>query len=123
MNQQMMDQVNECFNRNMDILISEDPASPTSTAGVAFIINKALIKALNITTHELVPGRALLLKIKWLEDCKTSILNVYAPVNRAAQPHFWQTIENKRRQRNIARLNFVVSDFNIMEEPIDRAPP
>jgi len=51
-----------------------------------FVINKALINPQKITTYKLVPGRALLLKMKWLEDCETKILNIYAPVNRAAQP-------------------------------------
>jgi hypothetical protein len=88
MNQQITDQVRECFSRNLDIIASEDPTSPTSKAGVAFVINKALIKPLKVTTHKLVPGRALLLKIKWLEGCETSILNIYALVNRAAQPQF-----------------------------------
>ncbi len=62
--------------------------TPRSTAGIAFVINKVLINPKKIKTYELVPGRALLLKIKWLEDCETTILNIYAPVNRAAQPQF-----------------------------------
>jgi hypothetical protein len=73
--------------------------------------------------RELIPGRALLLKIKWLEDCEMTILNVYAPVNRVAQPHFWQSVESKRCWRRIGHPNFVMGDFNIMEEVIDRAPP
>jgi hypothetical protein len=73
--------------------------------------------------HELVPGRALLLKMKWLEDCEMKILNIYAPVNRVAQLQFWQSVESERRCRNITRPEFVIGDFNIIEEAIDRAPP
>ena len=34
MNQQMTDQVRECFSRNLDIIVSEDPTFPTSKVGV-----------------------------------------------------------------------------------------
>ena len=118
----MTDQLRETFNKNLEILVSEDPMAPTSTAGVAFVINKALISPMRITAHELVPGRAFLLKIKWLESCEMSILNIYTPVNRAAQLQFWQTIENKRHRKSFPRPNFVLGDFNITEEAIDRAP-
>jgi exonuclease III len=121
--QQMMDQVRECFGKNLDILTSEDPSTPRSKAGVAFVINKALINPKKIKTYELVPGRALLLKIKWLEDCETTILNIYAPVNRVAQLQFWQTIENEKCHHGIARPEFIIGDFNVTEEAIDRAPP
>jgi hypothetical protein len=123
MDGEMTNQVREIFSKNLDIIISEDPTSPQSKAGVAFIINKALINPQKITTHELVPGRALLLKMKWLEGCETKILNIYAPVNRAAQPQFWQSVESERHRRNITRPEFVIGDFNITEEAIDRAPP
>jgi exonuclease III len=123
LNQQMTDQLRETFSKNLEILASEDPTAPTSTAGIAFVINKALINPTKITAHELVQGRALLLKIKWLESCEMSILNIYAPVNRAAQLQFWQTIENERCRKSLLRPNFVLGDFNITEEAIDRAPP
>jgi exonuclease III len=90
---------------------------------VAFIINKALKTPTKITMHKLVLERALLLKIQWLETCDVSILNVYTLVNRAAQPLFWQMVENERRRHSIPCPNFVIGDFNNMEEVIDRAPP
>jgi hypothetical protein len=122
MDQQMTDQVRVCFGKNLDILTLEDPSTPRSKAGVAFVINKVLINPKKIKMYELVPGRALLLKIKWLEDCETTILNIYAPVNRAVQPQFWQTIENEKCHHGIACPEFVIGDFNITEEAIDRAP-
>jgi exonuclease III len=122
MDQEMLNQTRECFKNKLNILTLEDLANPRTIVGVAFAINKTLINLQKITTHELVPGRALLLKISWLENSKTTILNVYVPVNRAAQPQFWQTIENERCYLKLARPCFIVGDFNIIENAIDRAP-
>lgn len=59
----MLNQTRECFKNKLNILTLEDLANPRTIVGVAFAINKTLINLQKITTHELVPGRALLLKI------------------------------------------------------------
>lgn len=47
--------------------------------GVAFVINKEIISIANITTNELIPGRAMSITIPWVEEKKLTILNIYAP--------------------------------------------
>jgi hypothetical protein len=64
MSQEITKQIRECFSRNIDVIVSEDPTTPTSKAGIAFVLNKALINPQQIMSHELIPGRALCLKIK-----------------------------------------------------------
>jgi len=47
---------------------------------------------------------------------------MYVPTNRAVQKPFWEGIDDARRDNNIPRPEFVLGDFNITEDKIDRAP-
>ena len=86
------------------------------------MINKALIAPNDIQSIELCPGRALALKIMWLENESTSLLNIYTPVNNTLQPQFWTAIESERLARNLPRPDFMLGDLNVTEDAIDRAP-
>ena len=55
-----------CFGRRLEVVISQHPNNPRTRAGVAFVINKALINPKESKMYELQPGRAATLKIKWL---------------------------------------------------------
>ncbi|KAI0302474.1 Endonuclease/exonuclease/phosphatase [Russula brevipes] len=110
------------YNKNLEIIGSADPEEPTQRAGVAFIINKNKLRPKEISSHVLVPGRALIIKFKWLEGYETSILNIYAPVVRAEQPQFWADVEKERQRLKLNRPNLVIGDFNVTEDAIDRAP-
>jgi hypothetical protein len=72
--------------------VSEDPDNPRARAGIAFIINKKLIEPEEIKTHVLTPGRAMILKIKWMKTCDTTILNIYAPNERDIHANYWAKI-------------------------------
>jgi len=52
----MLDDINRCFGKNFDIANSSDPGNPRASAGVAFLINKALISPTSISTHVLKQG-------------------------------------------------------------------
>jgi len=92
-------------------------------AGVGFVINKQLIEPDEIELHELIPGRAAMLKIKWLKSCITTILNVYTPNNRNEHTNFWAKIMMERRAKHLPIPDFTLGDFNATEDAIDRAPP
>ena len=115
-------EIRRSFGRKMHIEYSSDPDAPRANAGVAFVINKSLIAPSEIHAHELYPGRALALKIKWLENESTTLLNIYAPVNKALQPPFWTDVETNRLTRRLPRPDFMLGDLNVTEDPIDRAP-
>lgn len=123
LDQGRIDELKFAFGKKMEILYSPDPVNPRASAGVAIVINKSLIAPRKITTSELKAGRALLLKVEWLDNETTSILNVYAPNDRGAHQDFWKDIETTRRNRKIPAPNFVLRDFNVTEDPIDRMPP
>jgi hypothetical protein len=88
-----LEQVQACFERNLEIINSPLPTNPQASAGVAFIINKALIHPKEYSITELDPGRVVMIRLKWLESCTTSIVNVYAPNDRGNdQPNFWKRV-------------------------------
>jgi ribonuclease HI len=115
--------VHNCFQKSFHLHYSSDPNNPRSTAGVAFIINKALITPEHIRVRTIIPGRAVLLTIAWSSVKKISILNIYAPVDRQSQPEFWKRIERRRVRARLPRPDFVLGDFNVTEDPLDRSPP
>jgi ribonuclease HI/exonuclease III len=123
LDRETLEQLQTCYSKKMHILHSEDPDAPRATAGVAFVINKSLIAPRKLSTHELHAGRALALKIEWLESETTTLLNVYAPNDRAAHPVFWRDIDAQRRARRLPRPDFMLGDLNVTEDPIDRTPP
>ena len=118
-----LERIQSCYDKKMLILHSEDPDAPRTTAGVAFVINKSLINPKKVTPYELHAGRALALRIDWLESETTTLINIYAPNDRAAHPDFWEKIDRERRKRRFPRPNFLLGDFNVTEDPIDRSPP
>jgi exonuclease III len=98
------------------------PDNPRATAGVAFVINKALINPRDYKLHVIQPGHAVALKINWLEDEEMLLFNVYAPNAREEHASFWERIDLKRRELNLRRPDFMMGDFNLTEDRIDRAP-
>jgi hypothetical protein len=52
------------------------------------VINKYLVNPNNIKVFELIKEHALAIKLQWHDLEKTTLLNIYAPISRAAQPDF-----------------------------------
>jgi exonuclease III len=122
LDQPLLDQIQTCFGKNLIIINSPLPENLRASAGVAFIINKALIKPKEYSVKVLDPGRAVVLNIKWLESCSTSIVNIYAPHDRTKQMDFWERTMTKRHTLRLPLPDFVLGDFNLTEDPINRAP-
>ena len=118
----LLQDVTACFGRRLEIVLSQHPDNPRATAGVAFVINKALIRPREYKLYELVPGRAAALIIKWLENEETMLINVYAPNARGEHAAFWEQIDTRRRTLNLRRPDFMLGEVNVTEDKIDRAP-
>ena len=116
------ERLHQSLGDKLRIISSADPVAPRSTAGVAFVINKRRVAPTQYSIHELIPGRALFLKIKWHESESTSLVNVYAPTHRPDHPSFWRTILEEHSALNLPNPDFMLGDFNVMEDPIDRVP-
>ncbi|KAG2738875.1 DNase I-like protein, partial [Suillus brevipes Sb2] len=115
-------QIDTLYARRMKVINSKDPTRPSTSAGVAFVINRELTNTDNIETFELIPGRALVLKIKWHSNETLTILNIYAPNNLTQHPDFWERINAKWQEHNLPHPDFMLGDFNVTEDPLDRAP-
>jgi ribonuclease HI/exonuclease III len=113
--------INDLYTRRLEVVASKDPDRETQSAGVAFVLNKDVIETDDIEVTEIIPGRALLLSINWRKGQRTSILNVYAPNTKREQVTFYDALQaawsNGRR-----KPDFMVGDFNLVEDAIDRAP-
>lgn len=105
----------------MEIFNSPNPINPTSTAGVAFVINKELVNIRASTTTKLIPGCALALILEWHNDQCLTILNVYAPNAPHQHPEFWNTISSALNLHSL-RPEILLGNFNLVEDAIDRTP-
>ena len=113
----------QAFGKRLIILNSQPEENPRASAGVAFVLNKDLVDTEKIETYELIKGRALAMKLTWKRNSEETILiNVYAPNRRSDHQKFWEKTEEERRNKRLRKPDFVLGDFNVTEEPIDRSP-
>ncbi|KAJ6459906.1 Endonuclease/exonuclease/phosphatase [Mycena sanguinolenta] len=101
-------QFNKIFGRWFKLFYSAHSNKPTSTAGVAFAVNKKFIDTDNIQEYELIPGRALMIVLPWHNGESLNILNIYAP-NRPEE-----------RDDMLPFPNIALGDWNFVEDPTDR---
>ena len=114
-------QIESLFGHCLHLTYSKPTDDPTAQAGVAIIINKELMTPTEVSTTELIPGRALAVTIKWHNDQLLTVVNVYAPNSPYAHAPFWTQIQ-QRPQDHPFPPDLLLGDFNLVEEPIDRAP-
>lgn len=115
-------ELHKAFGKRLVIHNSQLENNPRMSAGVAFILNKELIKTDNVKTFELIKGRALAIKLTWLNDEEATLINVYAPNRRGDHEDFWKDVRREWEMLNLGRPDFVLGDFNVTEDSIDRNP-
>jgi len=118
-----LNDINRCFGRNFEITNTGMPGNPRTTAGVAIILNKAMIAPTSVKTYVLKQGRALAMRIKWADAGDLTILNIYAPNERRQHPTFWAKLEEERIDQRMPKPDLILGDFNVTEDGIDRSPP
>ncbi|KAI9064919.1 DNase I-like protein [Trametes sanguinea] len=107
------------FGADMTVLRSEDPENSTAARGVAFVVNKRIVKeGGDIKFREIIEGRAATLTIPRKGDEPLCVLNVYGPNNGAQNAAFWDELKAKQ----IGRVDLMLGDFNVAEDAIDRIP-
>jgi ribonuclease HI/exonuclease III len=117
-----LESLERIFRRKLVILASINPENPTASAGIAFVLHKELISIKGYTVTEIVPGRAAMMTLDWNDSKTVRILNIYAPAEQRDQPAFWQSVENHWSRRATPKPDFVMGDFNVVEDGIDRFP-
>ncbi|KAJ7719797.1 Endonuclease/exonuclease/phosphatase, partial [Mycena maculata] len=114
-----VDDLHKIFEKRLQIYATIDPANSQSK-GVAIVVNKEISNIVGIKTNELIPGRALHLTIPWHGDSKRTVLAAYSPNDAAENARFLELLEFKTR--NLPKPDFVLGDFNMVEDLIDRLP-
>ncbi|KAI0339653.1 DNase I-like protein, partial [Trametopsis cervina] len=120
--QQAVDSLHSLFGKRILILHSEPQERPSTSKGVAFVINKERLETKDISLTEVVPGRAALLTCKWHNTVKLRILNIYAPNDRNENGKFWDDLSETWDSKNYTNPSVMLGDFNIVEESKDRLP-
>ena len=123
LDKELLHNVHSCFGKRLHIINSPLQTNPQASAGVAFVINKALIAPSKLMTYELIEGHALAIKVKWHENKETVLINIYTPNNKSDHQPFWEQIDTKRRSKGVRKPDFMLGDFNLTEDAIDRSPP
>ncbi|KAJ7137547.1 hypothetical protein C8R43DRAFT_893515, partial [Mycena crocata] len=122
MNDERKADIDSLFGRCLKLEFSEHPQS-ANAKGVAIVVNKNMIETDNIKSREIVPGRALLIEMKHVDDSPLSILGVYAPNAPGENAMFWTTIKEWFISHpSVRKPDYMGGDFNMVEDGIDRVP-
>ncbi|KAJ7203989.1 Endonuclease/exonuclease/phosphatase, partial [Mycena haematopus] len=109
------------FNPWFRLMNSAHPMNPTSTAGVAFLLNKKFVDVNHVQMSELEPGRALMISVPWHGGRTLNILNIYAPNTAPDRDSLWSRLRTKwRDDPSLPLPEIVLGDWNFVEDPRDR---
>ncbi|KAJ7020566.1 Endonuclease/exonuclease/phosphatase, partial [Mycena alexandri] len=110
----------EC--KRLKLFTSIDPERPNA-AGVAIALNKDIANIEGVQTWDIIPGRALLVKIPWHGERTITVLAIYAPASSMVEnKKFWETLHKVWMTRVLPVPDMVLGDRNIVEDAIDRLP-
>lgn len=121
MSDDIADKIKETFGKRIHLLRTEDPTQQNAR-GVAIIINKEMIKHQEITSKVIIEGRALSIRIPWGQNRNLEIMAIYAPNAPAENRDFWWEIQEKINQKEIAKPNIMLGNFNLVKDMLDRLP-
>ncbi|KAH9903283.1 Endonuclease/exonuclease/phosphatase, partial [Cubamyces lactineus] len=114
--------LNALFGEYMSVFPSAYPGNETGACGVAFVINRRILKSANCLTTEIIPGRVLMLDLNWPEERPLRIVNVYGPNIARENAAMWETLRGTRLREGNRQVDVLLGDFNVVDDPIDRLP-
>jgi hypothetical protein len=74
------------------------------------------------TLIEIIPRRASVIRTKWHNNTHLTIANIYAPNTHLQHEEFWNLIARTWQEKRLPNPDFIIGDFNITEDSLDRAP-
>jgi len=119
---ELADQIDNLYSCRISLFNSPALENPSSSAGVAFVINKEKLNAKETTLTTLIPGRAVFLSVKRQRGDSLHLINIYALNAPHQHPTFWSDITTKWQENNLPCPHLVMGDFNLVEDPLDRSP-
>ena len=109
------------FHQRLHIINSSDPEHPNAM-GVAIVLNKSYVAWKEAITHEIIPGRAILVSVPWHKDSIINVLAIYAPNREGDNAAFWDVLREKWNRNEFPNPDVLLGDFNCVEANIDRLP-
>ncbi|KAI0656999.1 Endonuclease/exonuclease/phosphatase [Cubamyces menziesii] len=119
LNEERTQALNGLFGKHLFVVHSADPSNETGARGVAFVLNKRIIKKPEYTVKEIIPGRVLLLDLAWMTERRLRLVNTYAPNTAHENAMLWKSLEDAE----LHGIDMLLGDFNIVEDSLDRLPP
>ncbi|KAG2116710.1 Endonuclease/exonuclease/phosphatase [Suillus discolor] len=111
--------LNETFGCWLKIVSSIDPEN-TNAKGIAIVLNVQMTRSKEVTSLEIVPGRALMIHIPWTKNTILTILAIYALNEPSKNQLFWDELRTKLEGK--PKPDVMLGDFNIVEDALDRLP-
>ncbi|KAJ7024096.1 DNase I-like protein [Mycena alexandri] len=122
MNDERKADIDNLFGRNLRMEFSKDPRT-ANAKGVAIVLNKNMVETSDITTEEIVAGRAMILDMLDMNGDPLSILGVYAPNAPGENAAFLDKIKQWYMERpGRRRPDYAGGDWNNVPDAIDRLP-
>ncbi|KAJ7605533.1 Endonuclease/exonuclease/phosphatase, partial [Mycena polygramma] len=121
MNDERKEAIDSLFGRVLRMEFSKDPRT-ANAKGVAIVLNKQMIETSDVQTKEIIPGRAMLVKMKNVNDKPLSILAVYAPNAPGENATFWGDLKAYFVAHPTQKPDLLGGDLNMVEDGIDRNP-
>lgn len=116
-------EIAKSYNKKLQIWNSSMPGNLSRSGGVTFILNNALIAPEDVKLYVLTAGRVIMLRLKWENGRKLTILNIYAPTDHSQHEAFWAQVDLERQAKHLLKLDILLGDFNVTEDAVDRSLP
>ncbi|KAK0441752.1 Endonuclease/exonuclease/phosphatase, partial [Desarmillaria tabescens] len=113
--------IHNIYNKRMHIYHSADPQQHNAK-GVAIILNKEITNIQDVNYYNIIPGRAIMIKLPWHSTLTITILAVYAPNDPTENKQFWEELLQIWNEKNLPIPDLMLGDTNIIEDMIDRHP-
>lgn len=114
--------LNKVYEKRLHFISTLDETT-SNRMGVVVIMNKRSTRWKEATWEVITKGRALLVKVPWLQETSFSCMAVYAPNQSDQNKTFWKNVENNLQSRRHKKPTYMLGDFNIVEDSVDRLPP
>ncbi len=117
--------IHRMFAKKIKVLYSAHPTAPTQREGVAVVLNCRYVNTTEISVEEIVPGRALQVKIPCQGGEAKHILCVYAPTSSGVDERrrFFEEVRLYYESHpTLHKPDLMAGDFNNVEDALDRLP-
>ena len=120
MTQDHVNNLHALFGKRLQIHFFQGPNA--NAQGVAIVLNKELTNIKGVEQWNVIPGRAMMIKLPWHSNLSINILNIYAPNAHNDNQSFWEALEGEWARQELPNLDILLGDFNIVEDAIDHLP-